>query len=140
MLKNRSSLQDGVTRIFPGPAYTILICSIVTAFILAIAHLDDAIAQESSYIVTDSVKVNPSSNATAKAFCENGDGLVSSGYSISGFTSVQSASDTMVYVNQPLRQKNTTAIFEGWEAGLLNNGNATVTITAQGLCLDLTPG
>ena len=133
-------MQDAVTRIFPYSAHTTLICSIVIAFILAFAHLDDVVAQESSYIVAGSEKVNPNSNATAKAFCENGDGLVSAGYSISGFTSVQSASDTMVYVNQPIRQKNTTAIFEGWETGLLNNGNATATITAQGLCLDLTPG
>ena len=129
-----------MTRIFPHLANRILTCSIVLASILAFTHLDDAIAQESSYIVTNSVKVNPNSNATARAFCENGDGLVSAGHSISGFTSVQSASDTMVYVNQPIRQKNTTAIFEGWETGLLNNGNATATITAQGLCLDLTPG
>ena len=133
-------MQDGVTRIFPFPIHTILICGIVIASILAFAHLDDAVAQESSYIVTESAKVNPHSNATAKAFCENGDGLVSAGYSISGFTSVQSASDTIVYVNQPIRQKNTTAIFEGWETGLLNNGNATAIITAQGLCLDLTTG
>lgn len=139
-LKNRGSLQDAVTRIFSNSAHTIPICSIVIASILTFAHLDDAIAQESSYIVTESVKVNPNSNATARAFCENGDGLVSAGHSMSGFTSVQSASDTMVYVNQPIRQKNTTAIFEGWETGLLNNGNETVTITSQGLCLDLTPG
>ena len=135
-----SSLQDAVTRIFPYSQCTILIGSIVIALILAFAHLDNAVAQESSYIVTESVKVNPDSNATARAFCENGDGLMSAGHSMSGFTSVQSASDTVVYVNQPIRQKNTTAIFEGWETGLLNNGNETVTITAQGLCLDLTPG
>jgi hypothetical protein len=129
-----------VTRIFPRPAYAILIGSIVMTFISIFAYLNDVVAQESSYIVRESIKVNPNSNATAKAFCENGDGLVSAGYSMTGFTSVQSASDTMVYVNQPIRQKNATAIFEGWETGLLNNGNASVTITAQGLCLDLTPG
>jgi hypothetical protein len=50
-VKHRSSLQDAVTRGFPYSAYTILICSIIIAFILAFAHLDDAIAQESSYIV-----------------------------------------------------------------------------------------
>jgi hypothetical protein len=129
-----------MTEIFSSPAYMILIWNVVMGCILALAHFNDVAAQESSYIVTESVKVSPNSNATAKAFCENGDGLVSAGYSMSGFTSVQSASDTMVYVNQPIRQKNTTAIFEGWETGLLNNGNASITITAQGLCLDLTPG
>lgn len=122
-------------------AYAVLIVStVIMTYILVNTSIYEAAAQESSYIVTGSVNVNPNSNATAKAFCENGDGLVSAGYSISGFTSVQSASDTVVYVNQPLRQKNTTATFEGWETGLLNDGNATVTITAQGLCLDLTPG
>jgi hypothetical protein len=122
-------------------AYVILIAStFIIAYISANTSINEVAAQESSYIVTESVKVNPNSNSTAKAFCENGDGLVSAGYSISGFTSVQSASDTMIYVNQPIRQKNTTATFEGWETGLLNDGNATVTITAQGLCLDLTPG
>jgi hypothetical protein len=122
-------------------AYVILIAStFIIAYISANTSINEVAAQESSYIVTESVKVNPNNNSTAKAFCENGDGLVSAGYSISGFTSVQSASDTMIYVNQPIRQKNTTATFEGWETGLLNDGNATVTITAQGLCLDLTPG
>lgn len=133
-------MHDGVKGVYLYPAYMIFTCSIVIASILVFAHFNDVVAQESSYIVTESVQVNPNSNATAKALCENGDGLVSAGYSISGFTSVQSASDTMLYVNQPIREKNTTAIFEGWETGLLNNGNVTVAITAQGLCLDLTPG
>jgi hypothetical protein len=129
----------------PGIAIIILVVAAALAmlaatslYMLGVITLTKAAAQGSStYTKIKIVKVLPAHNATATVFCNNGDGLLSGGYSI-GFKSIKSAFNTMVYSNHPIHLKNATASFEGWQAGLINNGNETSTIAATELCLNLT--
>jgi len=93
-------------------------------------------AQGPPYLKIKTVKVPPSNNVTSRVFCENGDGIISGGYSI-GFHSINSPFNTMVYSNHPLQKINRTGYFEGWEAGLVNKGNEAVTLSATTLCLNL---
>jgi hypothetical protein len=95
-----------------------------------------AIAQGPPYLKTNTIKVPPSSNATANAFCKDGDGIIQGGYSI-GFHSINAAFNTMLYSNHPIQQINKTGYFEGWQVGLVNKGNETVALSATTLCLDL---
>jgi hypothetical protein len=105
-------------------------------FILCFIQTDKIIAQGPPYIKTNTISVQPSSNATSRVFCNDGDGIISGGYSI-GFRSVDSPFDTMLYSNHPIQKINQTGYFEGWESGLVNKGNETVTLSATTLCLDL---
>jgi hypothetical protein len=134
---NQSS-DSGIVIIILVVALTLVMLAATSLYFLGVATLSKAIAQGSStYTKIKTVKVLPAHNATATAFCNNGDGLLSGGYSI-GFTSIKSAFDTMVYSNHPVYLKNATARFEGWQAGLINNGNQNATIAAMELCLNLT--
>jgi hypothetical protein len=119
-------------------ALALVMLAATSLYILGVITLSKAAAQGSStYTKIKIVKVPPAHNATATVFCNNGDGLLSGGYSI-GFTSIKSAFNTMVYSDHPVYLKNATARFEGWQAGLINNGNQTATIAATQLCLNLT--
>jgi hypothetical protein len=119
-------------------ATALVMLASTSLYMLGVITLTKAAAQGSStYTKIKIVKVLPAHNATATAFCNDGDGLLSGGYSI-GFKSIKSAFNTMVYSNHPVHLKNATARFEGWQAGLINNGNETATIAATELCLNLT--
>src|SRR5205823_5984937 len=85
-------------------------------------------AQGPPYLKVMTVKVPPSNNVTSRVFCENGDGIISGGYSI-GFHSINSPFNTMVYSNHPLQKINRTGYFEGWEAGLVNKGKEKLTLS-----------
>jgi hypothetical protein len=95
------------------------------------------IMAQGPYLRMKTVNVLPFNNATSKAFCENGDGIISGGYSIASST-INELFDTMLYSNHPIQKINTTGYFEGWEAGMANKGARMMTITATTLCLNLT--
>jgi hypothetical protein len=99
--------------------------------------INQAVAQQSSYLTSRITNVPVGSNASAIVFCKNGDNLLSGGYSI-GFSSIRSAQHAVLYANHPLRYSNSSGIFEGWKSGLINNGNISATITAISLCLSST--
>jgi hypothetical protein len=114
----------------------ILITITTIGYILLIAIINEA-AGQAPYLNTKVSSVAMGENATASVFCNDGDGMISGGYS-TDFTTVQSAFDTMVYSNHPIQEINQSGYFEGWAAGLLNKGNTTTKITATVLCLNLT--
>lgn len=115
----------------------ILFVSIAIGSTLLCNISDDAKAQ-APYLITKTEPVIKDNNATASALCNEGDGMISGGYTI-GFSSEQSSPfDTIVYSNHPTQELNQTGYFEGWEAGLVNKGNTTAQITATVLCLNLT--
>ena len=97
--------------------------------------LNEAVAQP-PYLNVKTANVSPDNSTNVSIFCKVGDGMISGGYSI-GFSSILSAFDTMVSSNHPTQLINQTGYFEGWEAGLVNRGNATAKLTASTLCLDL---
>ncbi|HEU4446892.1 MAG TPA: hypothetical protein VFR94_19630 [Nitrososphaeraceae archaeon] len=115
----------------------IVLTTSLTTFILPeFVILNEAVAQP-PYLNVKTAKVSPDNSKNVSIFCKVGDGMISGGYSI-GFSSVLSAFDTMVSSNHPIQLINQTGYFEGWEAGLVNRGNATAELTASTLCLDLT--
>lgn len=91
-----------------------------------------------TYFATDTVTVAADGNASAQAFCEHRDVLLTGGYSI-GFDTPAQAFNTMLYTNTALRIENSTSVHEGWQAGLVNMDTEPVTITANAVCLDVTP-
>jgi hypothetical protein len=91
-----------------------------------------------TYFATDTVSVPASGNASAQAFCQSGDVLLTGGYSIS-FDSTGQVFNTMLYSNTAIRVQNATSSHEGWNAGLANMDTEPVTITANAVCLDVTP-
>jgi len=105
-------------------------------YILFIAIHNDA-AGQAPYINSNMTPVPTGENRTTSVFCNDGDGMISGGYS-SDFTNAHSAFDTIVYSNHPTQVINQSGYFEGWEAGLANKGNVTARITATVLCLNLT--
>lgn len=113
-----------------------LVTGTTVAYMLLGAIVNEAVAQ-TPYLNSKSIKVAMGDNSTASVFCNDGDGMMSGGYS-TGFSSTQSAFDTMVYSNHPTQEINQTGYFEGWEAGLVNKGNMTAEITAMVFCLNLT--
>lgn len=113
-----------------------LVTGTTVAYMLLGAIVNEAVAQ-TPYLNSKSIKVGMGDNSTASVFCNDGDGMMSGGYS-TGFSSTQSAFDTMVYSNHPTQEINQTGYFEGWEAGLVNKGNMTAEITAMVFCLNLT--
>jgi hypothetical protein len=115
----------------------ILIATVGLALIIVIfMPIRTITAQGPPYLKIKTVKVPPSTNVTSRVFCENGDGIISGGYSI-GFHSINSPFNTMVYSNHPLQKTNRTGYFEGWEAGLVNKGKEPLTLSATTLCLNL---
>lgn len=113
-----------------------LVTGTTVAYMLLGAIVNEAVAQ-TPYLNSKSIKVAMGDNSTPSVFCNDGDGMMSGGYS-TGFSSTQSAFDTMVYSNHPTQEINQTGYFEGWEAGLVNKGNMTAEITAMVFCLNLT--
>jgi hypothetical protein len=114
----------------------VLITSTTIACILLSTTVNETAAQ-APYLNSKTAQVATGDNATASVSCNDGDGMISGGYSI-GFSSTQSAFDTIVNSNHPTQEINQTGYFEGWEAGLVNKGNTTAKITAMVLCLNLT--
>lgn len=96
---------------------------------------DEVILPE--YVRNDTVLVNPFGHSAATALCENGDELTAGGYHI-GFTSPQILDKVHVYVDRPVLLETDTSSREGWQAGVANNQNKTVSITASALCADFT--
>ena len=108
----------------------------ITCMLLCFIIINEAVAQ-TPYINSKKMPVEIGNYTKASVFCKDGDGMISGGFSM-GFSSAQSAFDTMVYSNHPIQQINQTGYFEGWEAGLVNKGNTPAEITAIVLCLNLT--
>jgi hypothetical protein len=127
------SIRDGL-RVKISTRRLILI--IPVAYIMVICSINETAAQ-APYLNSKVAAVDMDNNATSSVFCNEGDGMISGGYSLS-FPTRQSAFDTMVYSNHPTQEINQTGYFEGWESGLVNMGNATVKITSEVLCLNLT--
>lgn len=92
-----------------------------------------------TYFATEMAPVSADGNATAQAMCQSGDVLLTGGYTIGGFDSAQSVFNSVLFSNTALRTQNQTGAYEGWEAGLVNLGTAGLTITANAVCLDVTP-
>jgi hypothetical protein len=92
-----------------------------------------------TYFATDTMPVTADGNATAQAFCFNGDVLLTGGYTIGGFDSADELSSSILFSNTALRMENSTGTHEGWQAGLVNAGTGQLTITANAVCLDVTP-
>jgi hypothetical protein len=89
------------------------------------------------YSKNDTVSVNPFSKAAAIALCENGDAIVAGGYSI-GFSLLGALDNIFIYADKPIHLETDTSSQEGWQAGLANDQNETVSITATVLCTDIT--
>jgi hypothetical protein len=101
----------------------------------------------SSYINMTSVVVKAGHNNSATTLCDKGDLLVSGGYDVQ-FKNAHDVTNIFIYANHPTG--NTTKIYldtatkistpslqEGWETGLLNNGNNDIKVTAQVLCANV---
>jgi hypothetical protein len=114
-----------------------IVLFISTAIALMLFNNVIDVMAQAPYLNAKTDPVTMGNNTTASVFCNDGDGMISGGYS-TGFSSVQSAFDTIVYSNHPIQEINQTGYFEGWEAGLVNRGNTTAEITAIVLCLNLT--
>ena len=113
----------------------LIVCAAVV-YILLLGPVNVVMGQ-APYLSSKVTSVPMNRNATASVFCNDGDGMMSGGYSII-FSSRVSEFDTSVYSNHPTQVINQTGYFEGWEAGLVNRGNETAKISAYVLCLNLT--
>lgn len=89
------------------------------------------------YISEKTKIVYPGHYSSVLTFCNDGDGIISGGYSIDSAVEL-TIFDTMVHSNRPVQEINKTGYFEGWQAGLVNKGNESTEITAICLCLNLT--
>jgi hypothetical protein len=110
--------------------------AVLSLVIIDTIPIKDITAQGPPYLKVKTIKVLLSTNATSRVFCEDGDGIISGGYSIE-FHSINSPFNTMLYSNHPIQKINQTGNFEGWEAALVNKSNETVTLSATTLCLNL---
>lgn len=135
-IKRREVSARERIKVLIGSKDIVLFVSIAIGLMPLSNAIDYAIAQ-APYLNTRTEPVSRDNNATAAASCNDGDGMISGGYSI-GFSTVQSPFDTIVYSNHPTQEINQSGYFEGWEAGLVNKGNTTAQITAMVLCLNLT--
>jgi hypothetical protein len=99
------------------------------------APANEIIATE--YTKNDTVLVNPFSEAAATTLCENGDAITAGGYSI-GFGSLGTLENVYIYADKPIHLETDTSSQEGWQTGLVNDQNETVSITATVLCTDIT--
>lgn len=114
------------------------IMGIITILITAISNIENiSVLSQAPYLETETVKVLPSTNSTARAFCSGGDGIISGGYSL-GFTSLDAPFNTSITSNRPIQEVNETGYFEGWETSLVNRGYETGILSASTLCLNLT--
>jgi hypothetical protein len=127
--KKAKAILSLVTSIVIGSIAICLLANIST-------NINEAAAQ-GPYLKTRTVNVPPSTNATARTYCENGDGIISGGYSLE-FQSINSPFNTMIYSNHPSQKINKTGYFEGWEVGLVNRGIEKAGVSATTLCLNLT--
>jgi hypothetical protein len=132
--QNLSTREKRGVRIF-STHFALIASTTIACMILSCGPISEVIAQ-APYVNSKTAPVTMD-NYTTSVFCNDGDGMISGGYSI-GFSSTQSAFDTMVSSNHPTQEINQTGYFEGWEAGLVNKGNTTAKITATVLCLNLT--
>jgi hypothetical protein len=100
-----------------------------------------------SYINSTTAIIKPGTSNHAIVLCNSSDPLLNGGYSI-GFKSDHSPASVFIYANHPtgimtrpipdLTTGGATRFFvEGWEVGLLNNGNESITITAKVLCANV---
>jgi hypothetical protein len=94
----RTSNEPRVICAIVGILFVFLICTVVFRSLLAY----DAHAQSFSYSTSQQAKVSPGTNNTARVLCNKGDGLLTGGFSIAGFTSPNSISGAFLYKNQPL--------------------------------------
>ena len=92
---------------------------------------------ESRSVFGQAPYLETNTNNTAKAFCGDGDGIISGGYSL-GFASLDAPFNTSIISNHPIQEANKTGYFEGWETALVNRGFEVATISATTLCLNLT--
>jgi hypothetical protein len=162
ILLDFSSFRLSCFTVFPlqmaSSSRTIAIAAIAASFaaILAVAFVgypslnQNALAQSDSgetnqvrrsltYFVTDTVHVPVNENASAQAFCQDRDVLLTGGYAIGGFDSPDKVFNTVLYSNTAFHTQNSTSTHEGWQAGLANMGTAQLMITANAVCLDVTP-
>jgi hypothetical protein len=100
---------------------------------------NNQIRRSLTYFVTDTVPVPVNENASAQAFCEDRDVLLTGGYAIGGFDSPDQVFNTVLYSNTAFHTQNSTSTHEGWQAGLANMGTAELMIMANAVCLDVTP-
>jgi hypothetical protein len=139
VLKSYKRRKESKTVIAILTFVTSIVIGGISAYILADIsdnNTNQATAQ-GPYIKTKTVKVPPSANSTARTYCEDGDGIISGGYS-SEFSSIDLPFNTMIYSSHPIQKINKTGYYEGWEAGLINKGTEKVGVTATTLCLNLT--
>ena len=100
----------------------------------------------SSYVNMNSVVVRAGLNNTATILCDKGDLLVSGGYDVQ-FKSAHDVANIFIYANHPtgnmtkildaVTKISTPSLQEGWETGLLNNGNNDIIVTARVLCANV---
>jgi hypothetical protein len=101
----------------------------------------------SSYINMTSVVVKAGHNNSATILCDKGDLMVSGGYDVQ-FKNAHDVTNIFIYANHPTGNMtkiyldaatkiSTPSLQEGWETGLLNNGNNDVKVTAQVLCANV---
>jgi hypothetical protein len=111
---------------------------IIIILVITISNTENtSVLGQAPYLETKTVKVLPATNNTAKAFCSDGDGIISGGYSL-GFTSLNAPFNTSIISNHPVQEVNETGYFEGWETSLVNRGLETGTLSTSTLCLNLT--
>lgn len=118
----------------------ILITSIlgIIIFVIPVSNNESrSVFGQAPYLEINTAEVLPATNNTAKAFCNDGDGIISGGYSLR-FDSLNAPFNTSIISNHPIQEVNETGYFEGWEAGLVNRGSETGIISATTLCLNLT--
>ena len=97
----------------------------------------------SSYINMTTVVVKAGDNNSATILCDKGDLLLNGGYDLQ-FKNPHNVTSVFIYSNHPTGNmtktvdpqtlETTPSLQEGWETGLLNNGNEDVKVTAEVLC------
>ena len=101
------------------------------------------ISRAFTYLSTQTVLVPSKDSADAEAFCQDRDVVLSGGYTIGIYNSTSlsglSYDNAILYSNTAVRVMNDTTIHEGWHAGLVNAGTTDLTVTANAVCLDVTP-
>ncbi len=118
--------------------FLVVTISIISILGIPVSNTESrSVFGQAPYLETNTVKVLPETNNTAKAFCGDGDGIISGGYSL-GFASLDAPFNTSIISNHPIQEANKTGYFEGWETALVNRGFEVATISATTLCLNLT--
>jgi hypothetical protein len=109
---------------------------------VSIAQIEKA----NTYINNSTAIAKRGSSNITTIFCDKGDTSLSGGYSVT-FERGKNLTNLFIYANHPTgnttylqdpTSRESTKFFqEGWEAGLLNNGNEDVRITAVVLCANV---